>query len=143
MALPPKVISLTPQQAYELLHADPRVLFVDVRSRMEYMFVGHPAGAVNIPWIDDPGWKIDPDFAREVRKLLPGGENPSADAGQASVVLICRSGKRSLDAGEALIRDGLTEVYNVLEGFEGDLDEHQHRGTQGGWRFRGLPWEQS
>ena len=30
----------------------------------------------------------------------------------------------------------------VLNGFEGDLDDSRHRGTEGGWRFEGLPWEQ-
>ncbi|MEJ2436409.1 MAG: rhodanese-like domain-containing protein, partial [Pseudolabrys sp.] len=87
-------------------------------------------------------WKVNPDFAREVRKVILGGISCHDDVGCAPVVLICRSGKRSLDAGEALIRDGFTQVYNVLEGFEGELDDNHHRSTQGGWRFHGLPWEQ-
>jgi rhodanese-related sulfurtransferase len=58
------------------------------------------------------------------------------------VILICRSGKRSNEAGEALIKDGFQNVYNVLEGFEGELDENHHRSTLGGWRFHDLPWEQ-
>jgi rhodanese-related sulfurtransferase len=60
----------------------------------------------------------------------------------APVVLICRSGKRSLEAGNLLISKGFKEVYNVSEGFEGELDEQHHRSTNGGWRFHGLPWEQ-
>jgi rhodanese-related sulfurtransferase len=47
-----------------------------------------------------------------------------------------------LEAGARLLGAGFQEVYHVSEGFEGDLDEHHHRGTLGGWRFRGLPWEQ-
>ncbi len=137
-----KVRSLTPQQAHDLLQANPRALFVDVRSHMEYLFIGHPAGSINIPWIDEPDWKINPHFVREVRQLMLGGASHMHDVSSVPVVLICRSGKRSLDAGEVLTRDGLTEVYNVVEGFEGDLDEHHHRSTLGGWRFRGLPWEQ-
>jgi rhodanese-related sulfurtransferase len=58
------------------------------------------------------------------------------------VILICRSGKRSLEAGKALLTAGVSNVFHVDEGFEGDLDEHHHRSTVGGWRFRGLPWEQ-
>ena len=142
MTQPSKIRSLTPQQAHKLLHDNPRALFIDVRSHMEHLFIGHPAGAINIPWIDEPDWKINPNFAREVRKLLLGGASHLSDVSNASVVLICRSGKRSLEAGEVLLRDGLTEVYNVLEGFEGDLDDHHHRSALGGWRFRGLPWEQ-
>ena len=58
------------------------------------------------------------------------------------MLLICRSGKRSLDAGLALEAAGYSEVLNVLHGFEGDLNEHFHRSTLSGWRFDGLPWEQ-
>ncbi len=59
------------------------------------------------------------------------------------VLLICRSGKRSVDAGLVLEAAGFTQVINVTEGFEGPLDDNFHRGTQAGWRFRGLPWQQS
>jgi hypothetical protein len=38
---------------------------------------------------------------------------------------------------------GYTEVYNVLEGFEGDKDAQDHRNTVGGWRHAGLPWSQT
>lgn len=133
---------MTPQQAHQLLQENPRALFVDVRSHMEHLFIGHPVGAINISWIDEPDWKINPSFAREVRKLLLGGMSHMHDVSSVPVVLICRSGKRSLEAGEALMKDGMTEVYNVLEGFEGDLDDHHHRSSAGGWRFHGLPWEQ-
>jgi len=63
-------------------------------------------------------------------------------AGAAPVVLICRSGVRSLEAGKVLIEAGISDVYNVAEGFEGQLDEKHQRSSTGGWRFHGLPWEQ-
>ncbi len=137
-----QVESLTPNQAHDLLQSEPRAVLVDVRSHMEFLFVGHPTGAINIPWIDEPDWKINPNFAREVRRLLLGGTVTHGDIQGAPVILICRSGKRSLDAGELLLREGFTRVYNVLEGFEGELDDHHHRSAAGGWRFHGLPWEQ-
>ena len=59
------------------------------------------------------------------------------------VVIICRSGQRSVAAGVELEKAGFADVYNVLEGFEGPLDESHHRGTLGGWRKAGLPWEQT
>lgn len=59
-----------------------------------------------------------------------------------TVLLLCRSGKRSALAAEEATKAGFTHVYNVLEGFEGDLDDESHRGTLEGWRFRGLPWVQ-
>lgn len=134
--------SLTPEEALQLLKEHPQALLVDIRSSMEYLFVGHPKGAVHVPWIDEPDWVVNPNFTTEIRKLLLGGAICDAGNPCAPVVLICRSGKRSLEAGKTLINAGLKAVYHVDEGFEGDLDENHHRSSLGGWRFRGLPWEQ-
>jgi len=131
------VKTLGPTEAYQFLQAHPNVLFVDVRANMEYLFVGHPAGAIHIPWIDEPDWKVNPHFVTQVRQAILGGAS-----GAAPVVLICRSGVRSLEAGKALVQAGVREIYNVAEGFEGALDDHHHRSSVGGWRFHGLPWEQ-
>jgi rhodanese-related sulfurtransferase len=136
------VKSLTSVEAYEFLQKEPRAVLIDTRSNMEFLFIGHPIGAINIPWIDEPDWKINPHFATEVRKVLLGGLSHISTVGSSPVVLICRSGKRSLEAGELLIKEGFTDVFNVLDGFEGELDEQHHRSTRGGWRFDGLPWEQ-
>lgn len=133
---------LTPAQAHQLIQDDPQALFVDIRSTMEFLFVGHPAGAVHVPWIDEPDWTVNPQFLTEIRKRLLGGAVCTAEDACAPVVLICRSGKRSLEAGKALLEAGLPTVFHVDEGFEGELDEQHHRSTRGGWRFRGLPWEQ-
>ena len=62
---------------------------------------------------------------------------------QRPVVLICRSGRRSVEAGEHLESEGFQNVINVRYGFEGDRDEHMHRNVINGWRVDGLPWEQS
>jgi rhodanese-related sulfurtransferase len=137
----PEVKELTPPEAYELLKSNPGAVLVDVRSSMEYLFVGHPKGSVHVAWIDEPDWKVDPDFASHVRQVMLGGQRCGKE-GCTPVALICRSGKRSQEAGEVLVKDGFPEVYNVLEGFEGELDDEHHRSTLGGWRFHGLPWEQ-
>jgi rhodanese-related sulfurtransferase len=137
-----RVKELDPQQAWQILQENPRAVLIDVRSTMEYLFVGHPRGAIHIPWIDEPEWKVNPNFAVKVREVLLGGAICHGDEGCAPVILICRSGKRSLEAGKVLLREGMQEVYHVTEGFEGDLDEDHHRSTLGGWRFRGFPWEQ-
>ena len=136
-----EVKSINPEQAWQLLQDDPKAILVDVRSNMEFLFVGHPTGAVHIPWIDEPDWDINPDFVRQIQKLVLGGLSHSGK-GNVPIVLICRSGKRSLEAGLALIEHGFNNVYNIDEGFEGELDEHHHRSSTGGWRFHGLPWEQ-
>ncbi|HEX9583374.1 MAG TPA: rhodanese-like domain-containing protein [Gammaproteobacteria bacterium] len=134
--------ALTCKAAYDLVKKDPRAVIVDIRSTMEFLFVGHPTGAIHVPWIDEPEWTINPHFITDVRKILLGGATSHDDIGGAPVILICRSGKRSIDAGKALLDAGFSEVFYVDEGFEGELDELRHRGSIGGWRFHGMPWEQ-
>ena len=78
-------------------------------------------------------YEVITDFVAHVKKAA------SVDR---PIVLICRSGNRTLDAGRALEEAGFTQVYNVLKGFEGDLDENHRRNMKNGWRYEGLPWEQ-
>lgn len=135
-----QVKTILSPEAWQICQDNPRALLIDVRSSMEYLFVGHPKGAVHIPWIDEPDWVINPSFATEVRKLALGGLADTKT--DVPVILICRSGNRSLDAGQVLVEAGITDVYNVGDGFEGKLDESHHRSTINGWRYEGLPWEQ-
>jgi rhodanese-related sulfurtransferase len=124
---------LTPKETFEFLKSNPEAVFIDCRSEMEYLFVGHPVGSILIPWVDAPNWEINPNFVAHVK---------TAASVNRPVVLICRSGRRSVEAGEVLEKAGLTRVYNVLHGFEGDLDDGHHRNSVNGWRVDGLPWEQ-
>jgi rhodanese-related sulfurtransferase len=107
---------------------------IDVRDPVEFAFVGHPIGAINIPWKMAPDWRPNPQFIERVRQL-GGPDTP--------LFLLCRSGQRSLDAAQALADAGYRNLTNIEEGFEGPLDASGHRGTLGGWRCAGLPWEQS
>jgi len=125
---------LTPKQAHEFLHTRREAVFIDVRSEMEFLFVGHPDSSILIPWVDAPEWEVNPHFVAHVK---------TAASINRPVVLICRSGRRSVDAGLLLEQAGITEVYNVLHGFEGDLDDNYHRNSINGWRFDGLPWTQT
>lgn len=127
---------LTPREAHAFLQSHPDALFVDVRMEIEYLYVGHPPGVVHVPWYEYPEMQPHPAafVAQVVREA--GGDRARP------VVLLCRSGKRTVEAGEALEAAGFTDVVNVLHGFEGDLDEHFRRGRLNGWRHDGLPWEQ-
>ena len=136
-----QVKSISAAQAWEIMEQNPRAVIIDVRSGMENLFVGHPKDAIHIAWIDEPDWKINPHFAQEVRRVLLGGVSPH-DGGVSPILLICRSGNRSLEAGAVLVEDGLTDVYNIEGGFEGPLDDDHHRSTVTGWRKEGLPWVQ-
>jgi len=48
---------LEPKAAHEFLKKNPNSVFIDCRSEMEYLFVGHPAGAILVPWNDGPNWE--------------------------------------------------------------------------------------
>ena len=132
---------LLPTEAWALLEArraeppETAPLFVDVRMEIESLYVGRPPGVVNIPWYEYPD--LMPDPARFVRLV-----EEEAGSKVRTVLLICRSGKRTVEAGQALEAAGFTDVLNILHGFEGELDEHFKRSTLNGWRFAGLPWEQ-
>jgi len=136
------VKTISSEEAYRLCQDDSRTLLVDIRSSMEYLFVGHPVGAVHVPWIDEPDWVVNPHFVPEIRKLILGGVSSVDDESGVHIILICRSGKRSHEAGNLLVESGLTNVYHIDLGFEGELDSQHHRSTTGGWRHAGLPWEQ-
>lgn len=89
---------------------------------------------VYIEWVSNDG-KCNTGF---VDDLLAAGVTP----GERPVVFLCRSGNRSIGAAEAATAAGIGPSYNVLDGFEGHLDEQGHRGGSG-WRAIGLPWVQS
>ena len=124
--------SLTPQDAWALVQAGTATL-VDVRSGEERKFVGQVPQSVHVAWATGTSLTRNPRFTRELE----------AKVGKDDVVLLlCRSGKRSALAAEAASKAGFQHVFNVQEGFEGELNAAQQRGTADGWRFRGLPWVQ-
>ena len=125
-----------PALAWQLVQASQAVL-VDVRSTEERKFVGHVPGSLHVAWATGTSLVRNPRFMRELEAKL------AKDGGKDAVVLLlCRSGKRSVLAAEAAAAAGFTHVFNVLEGFEGEIDAHLHRGGSDGWRFHGLPWVQ-
>lgn len=123
---------VSPGLAWSLFSTGQAIL-VDVRSTEERKFVGHVPESVHVPWATGTSLTRNPRFVRELE----------AKTGKdARILLLCRSGKRSALAAEAAAQAGFTQVFNVLEGFEGEIDANQHRGGQDGWRFQGLPWVQ-
>ncbi|KKW67067.1 sulfurtransferase [Lampropedia cohaerens] len=123
---------ILPEQAWEWVQRGEAVL-VDVRSDAEREWVGAVPGALAVPLKQWPGMAMNPDFDATLLAQVP--------VGSKKLLMLCRSGVRSMAAAERATALGY-EAYNVLEGFEGPLDENGHRGTLGGWRKRGLPWVQ-
>ena len=124
-----------PKEAWTWLQSHPDALFVDVRMEIESLYVGRPPGVVNVPWYEYPDLQPDPlKFVDAVAREAASKEQP--------VLLICRSGKRTQNAGKALVAAGFLDVQHIVHGFEGELDAHFRRSSLSGWRFEGLPWEQ-
>ena len=123
---------VSPQLAHQWVQSGEAVL-VDVRSDAEREWVGFVPGAEALAWKQWPGMAMNPDFDAGIQRLAAGGKK---------LVLLCRSGVRSVAAAQRATELGL-QAYNILEGFEGDPDAGAQRGKLGGWRFHGLPWRQS
>lgn len=124
--------SVTPQDAWALFTSGEAVL-VDVRTAEERKFVGHVPETQHVAWLTGLSLSRNPRFTKELEAKAGKGE---------TILLLCRSGKRSAAAAEAAHKAGFTNVFNILEGFEGDLDAQQRRGAFNGWRHAGLPWIQ-
>lgn len=122
---------VSPQQAWAWVQAGEAVL-IDVRTDAEREWVGFVPGAMALAWKQWPDMVMNPEFDAGVRIAAAEGRK---------LVLLCRSGVRSVAAAKRATELGLA-AYNILEGFEGDPDEHGQRGHKGGWRYRQLPWRQ-
>lgn len=123
---------LTPLNAWTVVQAGAATL-VDVRSAEERKFVGQVPGSVHVAWANGTALTRNPRFVRELEAKFKKDD---------VILLLCRSGKRSALAAEAAAKAGFTRVFNVLEGFEGEINVQQQRGHDDGWRFHGLPWTQ-
>jgi len=123
---------VTPDEAWELVTLRAAIL-LDVRTGEERKFVGHVPGSLHLPWLLGTALQTNPRFLRELQAKVPR---------DAVLLLLCRSGQRAAAAAAAAAKAGFSQVYPVLEGFEGELDDRQQRNRRNGWRFRDLPWVQ-
>jgi rhodanese-related sulfurtransferase len=137
---------ITPLDAWKLLSDNPQAVLVDVRTDAEWRFVGVPdlsslgRDVVYIEWNTSDG-KHNENFLAELQDRIPPLDADAAGQGERPVVFLCRSGNRSIGAAEVATEAGIAPSYNMLDGFEGHLDAHGHRG-ESGWRAVGLPWKQ-
>lgn len=138
---------LTSAEAYELWKADPeRITIVDVRTPEEYIFVGHAPMARNLPigfityqWdaeTDEPAFVVNSEFIPRMMALF---------APTDMIALTCRSGGRSALAVNALANAGFTNVFNIIDGFEGDKVAEEGslylgKRMKNGWKNSGSPW---
>ena len=140
---------LTSKEAYEEIQTNKsKILFLDVRTRAEVAVVGMPTVAdANVPymfmakpmiWNDD--WENfemtkNQNFLNVVKQRLEEKGLTQDD----KVFLMCRSGGRSASAADLLSEAGFTNVYSVVDGFEGDKAKNGKR-ILNGWKNSDLPW---
>ena len=138
---------VTAREAYEKWQADPgNVMILDVRTPEEFIFIGHPAMAWKIPVAEQTyEWdaakkefpmKLLPDFVARVSKVAKPGD---------TIMAMCRSGGRSAIAVNLLAQAGFKNVYNIVDGMEGDtVDDAQSvfagQRLKNGWKNSGCPW---
>ena len=125
--------SVAPHEAWRLVQ-DGLALLVDVRTGEERKFVGYIPDSLHVAWATGTALNRNPRFVKELEAKVKDKAAP--------VLLLCRSGKRSAAAAEAATKAGFAGAFNILEGFEGDLNDAQQRGQLGGWRLQALPWVQ-
>jgi len=126
--------NLNPKQSWALLQDNSSAVMVDVRTAIEHSFVGCPPNSIHIAWKEFPGMQLNEAFVAQVEAKISDKS--------VAVLLLCRSGVRSVAAAKALEEAGFEKLINIVEGFEGALDDEQHRGNIDGWRYHGLPWVQ-
>ncbi|MEL7172360.1 MAG: rhodanese-like domain-containing protein [Pseudomonadota bacterium] len=139
-------LHLTAAEAGRALAEDPGIVFIDIRDPIEVSFIGHaaPVDAL-VPWrigshvfVPEKGrYRMAPNaaFVSEVEGVLAREGKGKDDP----VFLICRSGNRTGAAANALAKAGFTNVWNLVDGFEGDKGPDGIRAVNG-WRNAGLPW---
>jgi rhodanese-related sulfurtransferase len=135
----------------EFLQKHPKALFLDLRTPEELLFVGVPQGIDgNAPfgimnygkWDEKKKTYVrfpNPDFHSQFEYWALEKGTEKSDP----VVLICRSGDRSALGADFLARQGYTNVWSVVDGFEGDMAKdgpNKGRRAVNGWKNVGLPW---
>lgn len=123
--------AVTPQEAFSLLQHHPNTQLVDVRSRAELELVGSVPNAVAIEWAFYPGMVANPDFDTQLASQLDKN---------TPVIFMCRTGGRSHNAAVVAQKMGFKQVFNMIEGFEGDTNTQKQRTLVNGWKHAGLPW---
>ncbi|SMC98148.1 Rhodanese-related sulfurtransferase [Desulfocicer vacuolatum DSM 3385] len=131
---------ITAETAYAEYSKTPDTIHImDVRTPCEYAFVGHATMAVNIPlYFQKPG------LTDKNKPIMPANENFVARVEAKfkktdMLFVMCRSGGRSAACINKLAKAGFTNIYNIIDGFEGDKDDKGYR-TVNGWKNSGAPW---
>lgn len=131
-------------ECWSALSGDPDAFLIDVRTAAEWAYVGVPRApadarpAVFAEWQSFPAMSVDAAFAARLGQTIldSGGTRDSR------LYFLCRSGVRSMASAATMTAAGFAHCFNVVDGFEGPVDDRGHRGAVAGWKAEGLPWSQ-
>jgi rhodanese-related sulfurtransferase len=143
----PLGLYITAKEAYEQwLSAPESLIILDVRTPEEYLFVGHPALAWKIPVIMQ-SYEWDSEKAKYPMVLLSDFVTRVSSIAKPEdiIMIMCRSGGRSAIAVNLLAQAGFKNVYNIIDGMEGDVNGDsdsvsQSKELASGWKNTGCPW---
>ncbi len=85
--------------------ASGNAVLVDVRTDAEHAWVGQVPGAKVVAWKQWPQMLMNPDFDTQLQAVVPSG---------SKVLLLCRSGVRSVAAAQRATELGL-QAYSIWE----------------------------
>ena len=128
------------KEAWARLVADEHTVLVDVRTMVEWAYVGVPdlrvlgKDVVTIEWTKMTGQQ-NAGFVRQLSQVVPDMDKP--------LLFICRAGLRSHAAAIAARQAGYNNVVNISDGFDGELNDQGQRKSISGWCAQGLPWTQN
>lgn len=129
--------------AFIKLRDEKNAVLIDVRTDAEFAFTGtaEVANLILLPWKTFPTMGFNPRFTENLEKALQEkfGDNKK----DAELIFMCRSGARSSEAAIHMAQMGYTHCFNLIAGFEGDIDSAGHRGNINGWKASNLAWRQS
>ncbi len=146
---------MTAEDAYKHTMANmEKTLFVDTRTPSELNYLGAATvmdAHIPLVFMDSTAWNDKKHrYKRAENKNFVGDVDAALKKKGLSkddtVILMCRSGKRSAKAANMLADAGYTKVYSVVDGYEGDkAKEGPDKGkrTVNGWKNSGLPWTYS
>ena len=128
-----------------------KALMIDVRTPAEVEYVGMADSVdVNVPYMSDDYSAWDDKKSRFMMAPNSGFllkvseiEEKAGLNKESTVIVMCRSGDRSSGAASLLTKAGYTNVYSVVDGFEGDMAKdgaNKGRRAVNGWKNAGLPW---
>lgn len=135
------VADVSPTDAWAALQSNPQAQLIDVRTQAEWKFTGVSDLDSLQKTVKTISWKLYPNFDLNPR-FIEQLEATVADK-SAPLYFLCKTGGRSADAAAAASAAGYTACYNVIDGFEGDLNATHQRGQVNGWKASRLPWKQS